>query len=120
MTALLVGVDAFREYAGIGASVADDVLADALDEAEAQLVADVGCASVADILAVEAAVPIAAGDVRRRAANLFARRNSPEGIAGSGDDGVITVPAGDPGSPAAVRRLRRLLRIAAGGQVVVA
>lgn len=120
MSAVLVDVAGFRDYAGIGLQVGDDLLQAALDEAEAQLVADVGCPAVDAILAVPAAVPIAEGDVRRRAANLFARRNSPEGIAGAGDDMIITVPAGDPGSPAAVRRIRRLLGIAAGGMVVVA
>ena len=117
MTAVLVTIPEFRAWAGATSTVPDELVQGCLDEAEAGLVADVGVATVEAIVAGSAAaVAIARGDEMRRAANLHARRSSPEGFAGSGEDGVIPIPAGDPGSPAAVRRIRRLL----GMQPVVA
>jgi hypothetical protein len=123
--AALVTVQQFRTWAGAATqTVPDELVQMCLDEAEAGIVVDVfgpsGAGSIYTIKEDALASPIARGDEMRRAANLLARRNSPEGYAGAGDDGIITVPAGDPGSPAAVRRIRRILRIAAGGSVVVA
>lgn len=120
----LVTIEQFRVWAGAATqTVPDELVQTCLDEAEAGIVADVfghDDGSITAILANPRAAAIALGDEMRRAANLLARRNSPEGYAGAGDDGIIAVPAGDPGSPAAARRIRRLLGIAAGGQVVVA
>lgn len=124
MTAKLVTVEQYRLWAGAASqSTPDELVQMCLDEAEAGIVADVFGPDSGDIDTIvdePKAVPIARGDEMRRAANLLARRNSPEGYAGAGDDGIIAVPSGDPGSPAAVRRIRRILGIAAGGQVVVA
>ncbi len=119
----LVTVDQFRVWAGAATqTVPDELVQMCLDEAEAGIIADVlGPTGVIDTIVSNAkATAIAVGDEMRRAANLLARRNSPEGYAGAGEDGIIAIPAGDPGSPAAARRIRRLLGIAAGGQVVVA
>jgi hypothetical protein len=111
VTTTLIDIPTFRAWAGAGADSVPDVLVQlCLDEAESALVADVR-APVATITADPDAAVIARGDVLRRTANLLARRNSPEGVAGVGDDGLITVPSGDPGSPAAVRRIQRILRI---------
>lgn len=122
--ASLVTVEQFRVWAGAAVqTVPDQLVQDCLDEAEAGIVADVfgpDSGSIDTIAANPNARAIATGDEKRRAANLLARRNSPEGYAGAGDDGIIVVPAGDPGSPAAARRIRRILKIAAGGSVVVA
>ena len=121
MTARLVTVEEFRDWSGAAtASVPDELVQQCLDEAEAGIVADTGILTIDEVIVVIEAGVIARGDEMRRAANLLARRNSPEGIAGAGDDGIIAVPAGDPGSPAATRRIRRILGIAAGGSVVVA
>lgn len=111
--AVLVGEEEFRAWAGanVPATVPGSLVAACLEEAEAALVADVGCSTVNDITSHPDAARIAYGDMLRRTSNLLARRNSPEGIAGVGDDGMITVPSGDPGSPAAVRRIRRYLGI---------
>ncbi len=109
--AQLADVDDFRLWAGAASTtVPDNLVQQCLDEAEAGLVSDVGVLTVEEIIAGSAAaVAIAKGDEQRRAANLLARRNSPEGFAGAGEDGYIPVPAGDPGSAQAVRRIRRLL-----------
>ena len=118
---VLVTVEEFRLQYGAGtASTSDELIQQCLDEAEAGIVADVGVGSIYDIVANQDVKAIARGDELRRAANFLARRNSPEGIAGAGDDGFLTVPAGDPSSPQAVRRIRRMLGIAAGGSVVTA
>lgn len=107
----LVSADEFRDYSGASLSTTgDDVVVAVLAEAHAGLAADVGV-DVAQIAAHPDARAIAVGDIQRRAANLLARRNSPEGVAGVGDMGVITVPSGDPGSPRAVARIQRLLGI---------
>lgn len=121
MTARLVTVEDFREWSGAGSSSSsDELIQQCLDEAEAGIAADVGVRSIDEIVTVLEANAVARGDEMRRAANFLARRNSPEGIAGAGDDGVIAVPAGDPGSASATRRIRRILGIAAGGSVVAA
>lgn len=121
MPAKLVTVAEFRAWAGAAsASVPDELIQDCLDEAEAGIVADTGVTSIDQVITNLDANPIGRGDEMRRAANLLARRNSPEGYAGAGDDGIITVPAGDPGSHAATRRIRRILKIAGGGNVVIA
>lgn len=115
----MVTVEDFRGWAGAAYSTVPDGLAAAcLDEAEAALWSDVGCDLPMDLTSSPQAAAIARGDVLRRAANILARRNSPEGVAGVGDMGIITVPSGDPGSPAAVRRLRRILGMPP--QVVIA
>ena len=121
----LVSVEQFRLWAGAAVqTVPDDLVTICLDEAEAGIVADVFGkteGSITAIVAEPSAAAIAVGDEMRRAANILARRNSPEGYAGAGEEGIIiAVPAGDPGSAAAARRIRRLLGLAAGGQVVAA
>lgn len=122
MAAVLVDVPMYRLWAGAATQTApDDLVQMCLDEAEAAIVVDVfgpSAGGIDTIVGNEVAADIARGDELRRAANLLARRNSPEGYAGAGDDGIITVPAGDPGSPVAVRRIRRVLGVAAGGVVV--
>ena len=55
------------------------------------------------------ALSIAFGEEQRRAAHLLSRRNSPEGFAGAGSEGYISIPGADPGSPRAVRQIRALL-----------
>jgi hypothetical protein len=108
---MLATVEVFRSWAGAAAaSVPTGLVQQCLAEAESALAADVG-APVHVIAAHPDAVVIAVGDVLRRAANLLARRNSPEGVAGVGDLGYIQVPANDPGSFHAVRRIRRHLGI---------
>lgn len=109
MPAQLVTVDEMREYASIGTGTTDATIQAALDEAEAALVADVGVPSVGAIGIDPAASAIARGDEMRRAAHLLSRRNSPEGIAGAGDDGIITVPAVNPGSANSVQQIKMLL-----------
>ena len=108
MTALLVGVPEFRErYAVAVASRSDEVVQGWLDEAEAALLTDVGTA-VETVLDTPAAYALAHGEVLRRAANLMGQANSPEGRA-SVEDGIITIPTFDPGSPQTVMRLKRAL-----------
>lgn len=107
----LVTVSQIRAYSGatIG-HLPDDVVQECLDEAEAGLAADVR--KPLDIIAAHPqASAVAVGDIKRRTANLLARRNSPEGVAGVGDTGIIPVPADDPGTSRAVLRIRRLLDI---------
>lgn len=103
----LVGIGELRER--IGPTSADDAtLRAVLDEAHAELVADTRL-PVARIAVVPEAAALAVGEVVRRAQNLLARGNSPEGVLGVGELGPVPVPAGPPGSARTVQRIRRLV-----------
>lgn len=110
---VLVTVPEFREWAGISDAVSDDVLAVSLDEAEAAIAADVGV-PVADMIASADAVAVARGEELRRANRLLARKNSPEGIAGAGLEGIITLPSRDPDSQRAVWVIQAILDVPQG------
>lgn len=107
----LVTVSQVRAYSGptIG-HLSDDVVQECLDEAEAGLIADLGV-DMAAVMQHPDARHVAVGDVKRRTANLLARRNSPEGVAGVGDMGIVPVPADDPQTSRSVLRIKRLLGI---------
>lgn len=109
---VLVDVPAFRLWAGanIPASVPGELIQTCLDEAESGLSTETG-ATIALIQTSPPATAIAVGDELRRASRLLARRNSPEGIAGAGADGVIAIPSRDPDSSASVRQIRSILLI---------
>lgn len=111
----LVTVPDFRTWAGanVPASVPDALIKQCLDEAEAGIVADVG-ATVADIEQNLMALDIAVGEEKRRANRLLARRNSPEGVAGVGDAGVIAIPVRDADSQRAVWGIRSHLAVPEG------
>ena len=108
-----VTVGMFRMWAGVNVpgSVPDVLILMCLDEAESALVADVGCGTVDVIAANPEANPIGAGEVCRRAQNLLAKRNSPEGSAGTGEEGFIAIPSIPSGSLAAVRQIKKHLGI---------
>jgi hypothetical protein len=110
---VLVAVDEFRAWAGIGANVGDDVIKGVLAEAEAGIAADVG-APIYEITADESAAVIAHGEMLRRANRLLARKNSPEGLAGAGSDGPISIPQRDPDSQRAVWSIRAILMVPEG------
>lgn len=109
----LVDIPTFRLWAGanVPGSVSDELVQMCLDEAESALVADVGCHIVDVIAANLDAAPIGSGEVCRRAQNLLAKRNSPDGSAGSGEEGFISIPAVPSGSLAAVRQIKKHLAI---------
>jgi hypothetical protein len=111
----VVTVPDFRVWSGANtpASTPDAVIQSALDEAEAGLLAEVG-ATLGEITIHPHAISIAKGDEMRRASRLIARRNSPEGIAGAGAEGVISIPSRDPDSAASVRMIRSLLLVPEG------
>lgn len=113
MTAKLETVAGFRGWATVNvpANVPDTLIQACLDEAEAGLVADVLCGTVDRIITNIDANPIGVGEVRRRAQNLLGRRNSPEGVAGVGQDGFVMIPASPPGSAIAVRQIKQHLGI---------
>ena len=106
--AVLVEVDDFREWAGVGAQVSDDVIAATLDEAEAAIAWDVG-ETIATIVGNPDASAIAYGEELRRANRLLSRKNSPEGIAGVGSEGIITLPSRDPDSQRAIWGIQSVL-----------
>lgn len=112
----LVTVEEFRVWAGanLPASVADVLIQECLDEAESGIVADTG-STVADIQANALALDVALGEEKRRANRLLARRNSPEGIAGAGADGlIINIPTRDADSQRAVWAIRSHLAVPEG------
>lgn len=111
----VVSVPEFRAWAGanVPASVSDELVQMCLDEAEAGMLADIG-ATLGEVTLHPHAINIAKGDETRRASRLLARRNSPEGIAGAGAEGVISIPARDPDSAASVRQIRALLMVPEG------
>jgi hypothetical protein len=113
--AALVGIESYRMWAGanLPASTPDQVIDDALNEAESQLAAEVG-ADVDAIATDSKAVAVGRGDVLRRASRLLARRNSPEGIAGAGAEGLISVSPRDPDSANCVRVIRSILLVPEG------
>lgn len=107
---VLVDVDDFRRWAGAAvASVPDELVQACLDEAEAALAAEVQT-TIAAVAADPAAAAIGTGDVYRRAARLLARRNSPEGIAGTAEF-QVTIPVRDPDSARAVAEIRNILAV---------
>jgi len=110
--AVLVSVADFRLWSGanLPASVPDSLISDCLDEAEAGICAETGV-TVAAIQLDAAATAIARGDEFRRASRLLARRNSPEGIAGAGSEGVIQISSRDPDSAASIRTIKALLLV---------
>ena len=114
--AVLVSVPDFRSWSGanLPASVADTLITDCLDEAESGVVAEVGVTDITAIQVNAAATAIARGDVFRRASRLLARRNSPEGIAGAGGEGVIGIPSRDPDSAGSVRSIKALMLVPEG------
>ena len=111
--AKLETVAGFRAWAGtnIPGNVPDQLIQDELDEAESMLVADVRCGTVDAIIVNLDANPIGLGEVRRRAQNLLAKRNSPEGFSGTGEEGFITIPAVPSGALSAVRQIKTHLGI---------
>lgn len=111
----LVTVAEFRIWAGanLPSSVPDVLVQECLDEAEAGIVADIG-ATVAGIQANPQALDVALGEEKRRANRLLARRNSPEGIAGAGADGIIAIPVRDADSQRAVWAIRSHLAVPEG------
>ena len=113
--AVLVSTADFRLWSGanLPASVPDSLISDCLDEAEAGITAEVGL-SISSIQLHADAVAIARGDEFRRASRLLARRNSPEGIAGAGGEGVISIPSRDPDSAGSVRSIKALLLVPEG------
>jgi len=113
--AVLVSVPDFRVWAGANtpASISDDLIQTSLEEAESGIAAETG-ATIIDIQANASATAIARGDEMRRASRLLARRNSPEGIAGAGSEGVISIPSRDPDSAASVRQIRAILLVPEG------
>ena len=60
------------------------------------------------------ALDVAVGEEKRRANRLLARRNSPEGIAGAGVDGIISIPTRDADSQRAVWAIRSHLAVPEG------
>ena len=111
----LVTVDEFRSWAGanLPSSVPDALVEECLREAEAGIIADTG-ATIADIQGDPSALDIALGEEKRRANRLLARRNSPEGIAGAGADGIIAIPVRDADSQRAVWAIRSHLAVPEG------
>lgn len=111
----LVTVEQFRKWAGtqVPAQVPDVLIQQCLDEAEAGIAADCGT-TIDAITADRAAAAVAVGEEQRRANRLLARRNSPEGVAGIGDAGVIAIPSRDADSQRAVWAIRALLLIEEG------
>jgi hypothetical protein len=112
VTAKLVDITSYRTWAGASVgSVPDSLIQQSLDEAESGLVADVGCGTVDAIVVNLDANAVAVGEVQRRTNNLLAKRNSPEGVAGVGDMGVISIPSTPAGSMASVRQIKQHLGI---------
>jgi hypothetical protein len=112
----LVSVADFRAWSGanIPASVPDALIQDCLDEAEAGIAAETG-AKIEDIGAHLLARAEAVGEEKRRANRLLARRNSPEGVAGAGSDGLIyTIPVRDADSQRAVWHIQAHLLVPEG------
>jgi hypothetical protein len=105
MAAILVSVSEFRQWAGIGSNVPDDVIEGVLAEAESGIAADVG-EPITAIVADESAAAIAHGEMLRRTNRLLARKNSPEAVASAGSEGVIAIPSRDPDSQRAVDAIR--------------
>ena len=106
----LVSIAQFREWAGAATATVSDALIQAcLDEAEAGLTADLGL-QVTDLMAVDQAHDLAAGEELRRASRLLARRNSPEAISGFGE-AAFAVPSRDPDSARTLSSIRAVLVI---------
>lgn len=104
----------FRAWSGanLPATVPDALIQGVLDEAAAAVASEVGVAEA--VLWSGPAAPIATGEVLRRASRLLARRNSPEGIAGVGEMGMVTVPARDVDSQRAVWQMQAILMVPEG------
>jgi len=113
VTTSLATVEDLRTWATAPA-VPDAVLSGCLDDAESSLLADLGLDDTTEILADPRAMPVARGETLRRGQRFLARRNSPEGIAGTGDFGGLAISFRDPDSVAALDRLRQLLMIPYG------
>ena len=112
MTAQLVTVEEFQLWSG-ASNIPDSLIQSCLDEAEASLLADLGI-TVADIRADPEATGVAYNEEMRRAQRFLARRNSPEGLAGAGDLGLIQIPTRDPDSQYAIWRIAALLGLPEG------
>lgn len=112
----VVTVADFRSWAGanLPASVPDALIQECLDEAESGIAADTG-ATVDAIESEPLALDVLRGEEKRRANRLLARRNSPEGIAGAGTDGLAyQIPVRDADSQRAVWTIRSHLAVPEG------
>lgn len=109
----LVTLAEYRMWMGpaLPSTTPDSIIQDALDSAEAGLVADVGCQAIDAIITNLDANVIAREDIMLRTSNKLAKRNSPEGVAGVGEEGFITIPATPNGSQVNVRQIKKHLRI---------
>jgi hypothetical protein len=105
VAAILVSVDEFRQWAGVGQNVPDEVIDGVLSEAESGIAADVG-EPITTIVGDPAAAAIAYGEMLRRTNRLLARKNSPESVVGAGSEGVFAIPSRDPDSQRAVDAIR--------------
>ena len=113
--AILVSVAEFRAWAGtnVPAQVPDALIAECLDEAEAGIVSEAG--SPIDLIAAHPlAGAEATGEEKRRAQNLLAKRNSPEGVAGMGVEGYISIPAIPVGGQRVIWHIRQHLQVDEG------
>ena len=108
----LVSITDYRVWMGpsLPATTPDSVVQMCLDSSEAGLVADVGAVIDAIITNLEANA-LARKDIMLRTSNELAKRNSPEGVAGVGEEGFISIPATPAGSISTVRQIKRHLRI---------
>jgi hypothetical protein len=111
--ATLATIDELRDWAN-APSVPDEILQDCLDAGEASLIADLGLRDTTDIVASIPATSIAHSEVLRRSQRALGRRNSPEGVAGIGEMGSITLPIRDPDSVTAMQQIQEILRIPFG------
>jgi hypothetical protein len=111
----LVTVEEFRAWSGaVPASVSDALIQQCLSEAESGIIADTSV-TVAEIEGSKLALDVAVGEERRRANRLLARRNSPEGVVGTGTDGLsFAVPVRDADSQRAVWAIRSHLAVDEG------
>ncbi len=113
--AALVDVESFRIWSGanLPTNVSDELISMSLDEAEAGLLADVGC-TLDDLVVDAAAIAVARGDEMRRASRYLARRNSPEGVAGAGSEGIISIPSRDPDTQRSIWTIQAILGVPMG------
>jgi hypothetical protein len=106
----LVTVQQFREWAGanVPQTVPDSLIDQILNESESAIAQETQQPLTA-IQGNPAALAIATGEELRRASRLLSRRNSPEGVAGMGESGLISISSRDPDSGNAIRQIRSIL-----------